>query len=179
VVVFVESRSKLIKMTAIGASFAVIGGLWVWTGGPKSGRASGPIAMAVMVAGLAMGLLVLAYYVPRLFRSPRVLLTLDADGFDDRSSLMAAGRVRWSEVRELAIVRVSRNDSIAARVTDPERLQRSRSGVARLTASANRRWADVWISCATSNATTVDVFEQMRRRWEASTAGRVSSDPRD
>ena len=82
-------------MVAISAVFMAVGGGWVWTGGPESGTASTGLVMAVMVLGLLMGVAGLVMFVPRFFGPPRVLLVLDDDGFDDRSTLVSAGRVQW------------------------------------------------------------------------------------
>lgn len=171
-VTFVESRSKVLKLVAISAGFAVIGGLFVWTGGPESGRGSGPVAMVAMGAGLAMGLVGLVCFVPRLFGAPRVLLVIDDSGFQDRASLMAAGRVEWSEVIELSLVSISGNDNIAARVTDPDRIQRGRGPMGRLVAGMNRRSADVWIAGQTFRVPARDVLDQMLDRWNRSCGGR-------
>lgn len=44
---FVESRSKVFQLVAVSAGFAAIGGIFSWTGGPESGRGSGPVAVVV------------------------------------------------------------------------------------------------------------------------------------
>lgn len=168
---FVESRAKLLKLVAICAGFALVGGVFVWTGGPESGRGSGPVAMAVMIAGLAMGLVGLAYFLPRFLGRRRVLLVLDDTGFDDNASLMAAGRVKWAEVVDLTLVTIAGSDNIAAKVTDPDRLQRGRGPVARLVAAMNRRSADVWITGHTLPVPVGDVFAEMLERWKRSDAG--------
>jgi len=172
-VTFVESRSKLMKVVAICAGFTLVGSVFVATGGPDSGRGSGPLSIAVMFAGLLMGLFGLAYFVPRLVGSPRVLLLLDDDGFDDKASPMPAGRVQWTEVTELKLVRIAGEEAVAARVADPESLQRGRGRVARFTAAMNRRRADVWIAGSTLPIPAADVLDQMLVRWERSTGGRT------
>jgi len=128
------------------------------------------VTMAVMVAGLVMGLVFAVGFLPRLIGPRRPRLILDDVGFDDRTSLLPAGRVSWSEVRELSILHIARADSIAIRVTDPERLYANRGWLARRLAGANRRWADVSITCQTLDASTSEVFKEMQRRWDAARA---------
>lgn len=169
--IYVESRSRLLRMLAIAVGFIVVGAAWVWTGGPDSGRWSGPFPMTVMVLSLLLGVVGLTAFAPRLVGSPRVLLVLDDDGFDDQASLMPAGRVQWSEVTELKLMRISGNDNIAIRVSDAERIQGSRGRAARLVAAANRKWADVWIAGSTLPVPVRQVVDEMRIRWMRSTDG--------
>ena len=176
----VESRLKVALLVAGSAVFTMVGGWWVWAGGPESGRGSGPYVLVIMALGAALGLLGLAVFVPRLVLRARVLLAVDDDGFDDRASFMPAGRVEWSEVTEIKLMRVSGRSNIAMRVSDPDKLDRGRGFLARRPdkldrgrgflarrmAAVNTRWADVWIPDSALPVPIAGVVDEMLRRWE-------------
>ena len=65
----------------------------------------------------------LAYAVWVLVRRP-VLLTIDADGFTDSSSLVSVGRVRWANVAGIQLWKVSRQTFICVDVLDENQLPR-------------------------------------------------------
>ena len=171
---YVESRLKVAVLVAGSAVFTLLGGWWVWAGGPETGRGSGPIAHVIMALGAGLGLLGLAVFLPRLFLRPRILLAVDDDGFDDHASLMPAGRVEWYDVTEIKLMRVAGRSNIAMRVSDPHKLDRGRGFFARRMAAINKRWADVWIPDSTLPVPITDVTDEMRRRWER--AGKQRSD---
>lgn len=121
-ITLVERRTAVLKLVAMAAGFALVSAL-VLSGWLDMGRYRGSFVTVVFIAGFLMGLVGLAAFVPRVFRSQRVIRVLDDEGFDDRVSLMAAGRVRWSEVAELQLVKISGNASIVGKLRDPRRVQ--------------------------------------------------------
>ena len=161
-----ESRGRLLKLAAVSLIFVAIGGALVTFGN----GGTRPLGIPVPLVGwacLAFFGLCLVYFSWRLVvasRSP--LLRLTADGFYDETS-MGGTFVRWDDLASLEVVSFGTARCVAGRVHDPDRLQSQRSGLRRVVARANRRFADIWIADGSLPMTAGELRDLMVERWLA------------
>lgn len=107
--------SRLLIMTAGSLAFVVAG---LWLGLTHEEPAANVTGWAGVVFFGACGV----YIARRLFsRTP--MLVVDRDGIVDRASGAAVGRIRWDEIRDVAISRVGAQKFLGIHVRDPDALR--------------------------------------------------------
>jgi hypothetical protein len=83
-------RSRQVRNTLIALGFALAGGLVL------AGNPTGRMLVYAYVGVIFFGFGALLFLVQLLRHQPA--LEIDADGINDRSSLMSVGRLRWSDI---------------------------------------------------------------------------------
>jgi len=125
--------------------------------------------------GLAIGLLGLVLFGPitvaillRAIRN-RPVLIMDADGFTDHGSLIAAGYVPWAEVQLIEQRRFGRRLFVAVTVTDPAALRARQPAWRRLLHRVNGRTTagDIFIPDTVLPMSTTELARTMRRLHHA------------
>ena len=118
-IVVPSSKTKLTMLT-VGALLFVVGGLWLFDIADTQGRYASIYVkgVAVLAAGF-FGLCALYGFIKLFDRAPG--LVLDHEGIIDNSSGVAAGRVSWSEIRDVRAMSISGQRFLAFIVKDPEK----------------------------------------------------------
>ncbi len=128
-----RSRVKLVLLLTGSVGFSVVV-LWL-----LSGRVGLPpiVAVACYVAVPFCGVVAVIALRQMFDASPG--LVVDAEGIIDDSSGVPAGRVFWSEMTGLRVVRIRRTRLLAIDVIDPQRFIAGASGMRRWAMAANAR----------------------------------------
>lgn len=110
--VVVERSRKKMMWAILGCLALVLASAVIATQGP-------PLAIVIGVVGLVTFLGFGVTWVV-LSRRKGPGLVVDDEGFDDRSSAVAVGRVPWSDVRGLSEWTASGSSSVVVHVADPD-----------------------------------------------------------
>lgn len=111
----------------------------------------------------SMGFIFLLY---RMIKKKPVL-TVDAEGFYDRSSMIAAGRIGWNEVTDIQLQYVNHQHLITFHLHDPEGFLARQSFIKRwvIKLNANGQIVTVNISSLMLDQPVEWVYDQMMLRY--------------
>jgi hypothetical protein len=131
-------------------------------------RSDGDVGLAVGLLGLVFfGPITLALLVRALRNHP--VLILDADGFTDRSTLIAAGRVPWPDVSRIDERPFMNRVFVAVTLTDPAAFRARQPAWRRLVIHLNRRLVrgDIFIPDNVLPMPPAELVKTMRRLQHA------------
>lgn len=174
-VVALRWRPRTLFRLAGGCAAFALAGAWVlgWLPDRPDSQPE-PALVALGIAALVPGALGAIWFASLPLRTRSAVLVLDDQGFVDRSSAMAAGRVGWTEVEQLELREVAGCKAVVCRVRDGDALQARRGRVARLVAGTCRQNCDVWIPKALLPLPIEQVHALMLERWHLARTGRQS-----
>lgn len=98
------------------------------------------VMRVIGAVGIVFCALTALYAARRLF-DPTPGLVLDAEGLADHSNYIAAGRVRWDEIKEIRVTRAAGQRFLTVMVDDPRKFIERGSFLRRKVAEANFRKA--------------------------------------
>jgi hypothetical protein len=131
-------------------------------------RSDGDVGLAVGLLGLVFfGPITLALLVRALRNHP--VLILDADGFTDRSTLIAAGRVPWPDVSRIDKRPFMNRVFVAVTLTDPAGYRARQPAWRQLVIHLNRRLVrgDIFIPDNVLPMPPAELVKTMRRLQHA------------
>ncbi len=149
-------RRHLALMLAGSIAF-VSAGLWMVLNAGPVGWVIGSVS--VMFFGLGG-----AYYLTELVVR-RPILQVDQDGILDRASLVSAGRLRWSDVREIRILSVEGQRMLSIYPSDPAAVMARANPIRRAVMRANDGlgFPPVNVPVSVLPCTVDDLLDLMRR----------------
>lgn len=112
------SRLHALPPTA-GALLFVLAGIWMFRSADAESKHSPLFVQGVSLLAIAFFGACALYGLAKLLGRPPELV-LDREGLVDRSNAAAAGRVAWSEIRDIEVVSVRSQRLLAIHVADPE-----------------------------------------------------------
>lgn len=127
-------------------------------------RSDGDVGLAVGLLGLVFfGPITLALLVQGLRNRP--VLILDADGFTDRSTFIAAGPVPWPDVSRIDKRRFMNRVFVAVTLADPAAFRARQPAWRRLVIQLNRRLVrgDIFIPDTVLPMAPAELVKTMRR----------------
>jgi len=130
-VVVDRSRAKGVACV-VGCALFIVASLAIVAQGSAISLVVGAVGLLTF-AGFGIG------WIALLLRSGPGLV-VDDDGFDDRSSAAAVGRVPWADVTSLSRRSIGGTALLVVKVREPEAYLTRLGLLARLAASANLRW---------------------------------------
>lgn len=167
-----RSRVKAMVLT-LGALAFVVTGVWMVTIDDRYRGLPTPVigGASILFFGAC-----LVYGVRKLFDKTPALI-VRGDGFDDRSSAVAVGFVPWSDVREIAVMRVSGQRFIAVRVHDTQKYVDRGTSFQRMARRANTGLCGTPVTISAS-ALRIS-FDELKQLLEAGVNGSLGSFPGD
>lgn len=140
-----RNRAKGIAIMLGALSFVALGAWMVAMNETHRGIPTPVIGVAgIVFFGAAF------VYGVRTLRDRRPGFVVGPDGFEDRSSAVAVGFVPWTDVRELAVMRLSGQRFIAVRVANPATYVERGSAWQRVARKANIRLCGTPITISTN-----------------------------
>jgi hypothetical protein len=134
-VVIPLSKTKLV-LAILGSAAFVAAGVWMWWFADVQSRFDSIVLKAVGAASIGFFGLCGLYACVKIF-DRRPGLIIDDDGFIDRSSAAALGRIWWDDVLGIRIASIHRQRMAVVDVADPQRLIEGAGPIARKLHAAN------------------------------------------
>jgi len=129
-----RSRTKAFGLLVASAGFVALGSWMLRANETYRGVPAPLIGVAAMVFGGAA-----LFFGVRWLRDRSPGMILDDDGFDDRSSAVAVGRVPWRDVQDVQTMTIAGQRFIVVRVHEPAPYIERGTWIQRSTRRANAR----------------------------------------
>ncbi|MEK4044235.1 STM3941 family protein [Paenibacillus sp. FSL H8-0048] len=166
--VVAASRVKILLMLAGALLFVIVGiQFLVWSQGVTPDLAILLLTLGI-VCTVLFGLSALVLLIMLLRRTP--LIVVDAQGIDDQSSAIPAGRLMWEEISDIRLIRYSGQKNICIYLTDPKAYLARQRGWRRWLMAINQRLVGTPVNIAgqSMGVSLEQVYEEMelrRRLW--------------
>jgi hypothetical protein len=156
------SKAKVVLLIVLALVF-VVGGLWLFNIADAQSRYAPIYVKAIALLSIGLFGLSGAYGLVRLFDDSPGLI-LDAEGIIDNSSMAAAGRVPWREIRDIQVVSIGGQAFLAFIVTDPEKYLSKGNILSRMLVKANYKiyGAPIFIGARALKVKFEDLQEQIQ-----------------
>ncbi len=123
-----------------------------------------PFTWFIGIVGVVFFGVCLAFIVIRLIK-PKHILIIDADGFTENSTAMAAGtRINWSEVQDIYLSSILTQKFICVVLKDPDAFMRKLPPIKKMMTKANAAssFAQIQINLSSTTAKYGEVLSTMK-----------------